>query len=87
MEVAEKEKDLKESVRKIVANRTFILDNNVWRQEDYAGETVVPLTRDSSRFKTLCELHPEVAEIAALEPRVIFYLKDIWYSLEPAAAQ
>lgn len=75
------------SARKIVANRTFVLENDIWRQEDYAGAQTVSLTRDSGQFKTLCELHPEVAEFAALGPRVIFYLKDIWYSLEPTAAQ
>lgn len=68
-----------------VAGRTFILEKGVWRQEDYANETAVPLARESSRFETLAELHPEVKAFAALGPRVIFYSSDIWYDLQPPA--
>jgi hypothetical protein len=73
-----------ETLRQSAGNRIFVLRENIWIQEGYAGEKTQPLPRDASFLATLVELHPEIGEIAALGPEVILLHGDTWYHLLPA---
>lgn len=68
-----------------IAGRAFSLVEEVWQEQGYAGEPVMPLPRDSAAFTALCDAHPELLQMAALGPRVVFQLQNIWYRIEPAA--
>ncbi len=67
-----------------IADRTFQKHDNVWQEVGYAGEETKPLRRDLGRFKKLAGKHPELTQITALKPEVIFQIDGAWYHLKPA---
>jgi len=69
-----------------VAGRTFTYDGKTWIQAGYVeavGKDPASLHRGSPKFQSLVERHPEIAEIAALGPVVVFQAGWTWYRLEP----
>lgn len=73
--------------RTSVADRSFVYENGVWREERYKGEKTVVLFRESSRFETLRQTNPDIVKFAALGPEVIFFLNDLWYHIKNAPSQ
>ncbi len=67
--------------RAVVQDRVFVREGEVWRQEEYAGETAQVLLRDSTFYRKLVAEHPELRRVAALGPVVIFEVRGRWYRL------
>lgn len=67
--------------RAVVAGRAFVREGQVWKQDDYAGEPLYRLSRESTFYRKLVAEHPAVRQFAALGPTVIFEAHGRWYRL------
>lgn len=73
-----------EAATRKLGDRVFQLQDGVWRQEGYAGETAASLRRDSQALQDLIRRHPEFSPLTTWEEAVVFHEDDTWYRLDPA---
>lgn len=78
--------EAKVGTRNRVGTREFVLRDDGWYEQGYAGETCKELTRDSEGAAELAKANPELEDVFKLEKQVTFRVEKTWYKLLPPRA-